>query len=134
MTVNPRSWFFVFMSDTRPSNPIRIGDALTRRYRFYNPLPDTDPPEADTNSPMDLSGIAVTFRLKNNGVLSIFAEGSGVTVDDNDGIVDIALTATQTSDFTEENIAESCIGFDYGSGTIVSKAQLKERITTREAV
>ena len=111
--------------------PIRIGDTFEREYRFYNAIPDTDPPVADTNNPIDLTDIIVTFHLRIGAVTHDFDGSAGVTVTPEDGQVNIELEAEQTADFKRDNEAESYLLFEYADGNEKTKAHRAERVLPR---
>lgn len=113
-------------------NPIRIGDTLQRTYRFYNPVePVTDPPVADTNSPIDLTGITITFNVQNDLTLREYDDATGLTITPLLGTVELNI---DTSEWDADDDAESYFLFVYADTTEISKCHLRENIVAREFV
>jgi hypothetical protein len=112
--------------------PIIIGDTFERSYTFYNPIEGTS--EADLDNPVILTGITITFHVKTSTVTHIFTISTGVTVTPVSGLVDIALTPTQTALFTRDSGAESWLLFTYPDGSQKTKVQQKESVLRRDEV
>lgn len=113
-------------------NPIRIGDTLQRTYRFYEPVtPVTDPPVADTDSPIDLSDIEITFKVQNDLTLRSYDDTTGLTITPLLGTVELNI---DTSEWDVDDDAESYLVFVYENGSEISKCHLRENIVEREFV
>lgn len=112
--------------------PIRIGDTLIRSYAFYAPVADTYPAVADTDEPIDLTGVTVSFHIKNGSTLRSYAEGDGVTVTPLTGLVEIELETEDTSLLKPDLKAETYLKFVYPGGNVKTKAHQREMIIRQE--
>jgi len=101
--------------------PIRIGETLTRTYKFYNPL-QSNPRQPDTNSPVDFTGYTLKFVLNNDNELI------ETTVTAADGIIDVVVPASITSTLTKDKPLSSYIYMRNANGIVKTKAHMTERL------
>ncbi len=113
---------------------IRIGDTYKTTYTFYNPLADVSPPAPDLNSPIDLTGITISWHLKNRSTVHSFAAGAGVTVTPEEGLVEIEVPKASTAEWKIDEDAVTFLKFVYPDGDEDTKAQKRVRILKRESI
>ena len=106
------------------TEPIRIGATFQTRYEFYNPITPiiTDPAIANPASPINLTGITITYNVVNGGILRTFGVGTGVTVTPLTGIVVVELEVAQTILFTKDRNSHDYLLFSYADGNKLTKA------------
>jgi hypothetical protein len=109
---------------------IRIGDTYTAQYTFYNPLPGTSEP--DLTSPINLTGITISWHLQNRGTVHDFATGSGVTVTPLLGLIEIEIADSVTANWLQDEDAVKYLKFVYADGDEKTKAHGRARIVKRE--
>jgi hypothetical protein len=104
------------------SEIIRIGDSYPLIATFYEPDPASTPenPVADTDEPIDLSGVTITFVITADNLTMSF-DDTYVTVTALEGKVDVLIPATETQKFERCQKGRRYLNFDYGDGRVISK-------------
>lgn len=113
-------------------DPIRIGATFRRTYWFYYPLV-SDPDLPDTNNPVALTNIEVSFVLKIKGTTYTYLETDPeVTVTDLTGKVDILISDEVTALYSKSENASSYLQFNNSDGTVDIRSPLVERVINKE--
>lgn len=101
---------------------IKIGDSHELDATFYAPANNSTAqnPIPDTNSPINLSNIAITYVITADNLTKSFGVGF-VTVTPLAGRVQVLIPDDETAAFSRCKKGKRYLNFDYGGGRVESR-------------
>lgn len=101
---------------------IIIGDSYELTATFYEPDVTSTPevPVADTDNPIDLSNVGVTFVIVADRLTEIY-DDTFVTVTPLLGKVEVFISSTETAKFARCETGKRYLEFDWGGGRVETR-------------